>query len=329
MKKLTIFTILIIAILFFISCQEKNVVKQTTNHLDRGFRLLDAGHTDSALDHFRHVLSERKDARATMGIGMVYLAKGDNYRAEQYLRKALSKDESLTQIYGLLGQVYIEKGNEDKAMEYFAKCPPDDPHYAELHYRLGRRHLNEGEYDLADEEFDKALEHPNFWGGHWGKGYLAQRNDNYQASLEYYRKAAALQAKPDALFGLAEALMALENYQQAYFYYLRYLATAPEGINAPIAEQNIQQLRNQIGEIETVEKVQFNLDDDDNVKVCVFDEQGAHLRDLFSGFLCGGNYEMGWDGTDQTGKFAEGDIFFGIVTCGDSTFIQKIAPGGN
>ncbi len=316
--------------LLIFGCQtgDKKVVNQTPHHLEKGFSQLNAGNLDSAEDYFRQVLSdEPKNGRALLGLGEVFLARGDDYRAEQFLRQAVGNDPSLSIAYGLIGEIYIQRGDEAEALKFFEKCPPEDPHYANLHYYLGRRYLEIGENHLAKDEFELALTHPEFWGGHWGMGYLEYQKNNYDDALTHFRRAASLNPEPIALLGLADALFALGKDTQAHFFYLRYMAEAPESPERKRAEQNLAQLKERVGEFAACEKVTFKLDKDKNVKVAVYNEEGSHLKDLFTGFLCRGNYLMGWDGKDFDGGEAEGSDFYGIVELGDSTIIQKIEPG--
>ena len=226
--------------------------------------------------------------------------------------------------YGLIGEIYISRGDEAEALKFFEKCPASDPYYANLHYYLGRKSLTKGDKSNAKKEFELALTHPNFWGGHWGLGHLAYLEKDYEKALDSYRTACNLSNEADAILGLADVLFILEQDVQAHFFYLRYISLMPESDASDRVRQNIKQLEEVAQEIETLEKVSFILRRDRNVKVVIYGENGDYVKNLFTGFLCNGDYVMGWDGTNDHDMPVDGDTFFGIVELGDSTIIQRI-----
>lgn len=80
----------------------------------------------------------------------INLQKGDSFRAEKYLNKALAIDPLNKQLYYVLGTSYIDLKQYEKAEESLRKAIEIDPNYSEAQYQLGAHLLNWGQEILNE-----------------------------------------------------------------------------------------------------------------------------------------------------------------------------------
>lgn len=104
-----------------------------------------------------------------------------------------------------------EKGNVDQALDLYGRVADDDPENVEALAGRGSCYLDLEKYPLAEAAFKAALQ-----------------VDSKQ---------------PDALLGLAEAYRWQRKKADAIKYYEKYLAVSPEGEDAPVARNALEELR--------------------------------------------------------------------------------------
>ncbi len=293
-------------------------------YVRQGKAALDAGDAQAAIAHFRTASGlDPECAQAYHGLGVAYLQIDDTYRAEIFIRKAISLDKHMTDLWGYLGDIYLRQGDEAKAMEYFDKCPPADPHYAELHFRLGKMRLSQANVDDADAEFAKCLAHADFWGGFAGKGWVAERKNDFAASLEWFTEAQKRAQNREIYAGLANAYYQLGNFQSAYFYYTltRGCLQAPE----PTVDARVDELRTKVPLPQQDVEPKFELAIERNamVKAGVYDAQGKYVKMIFEGMLTKGKYTLTWDGCDARGKKCPTGEYLGYYYLGDNLHLCK------
>lgn len=319
--------LLVQSVLLFFGCASHQTGESPAASLVRqGEKLLDDGKYKASIPLFRKAVGlEPQNASAYRGLGLAYRGTGDLYRAEIFMRKALQLNKNMSDLWGYLGDIYLQKGDEKRAMSFFERCPPEDPHYAELHLRLGKMKLHEGQLDLADMEFTKALTHAEFWGGYWGKGYLAQLAGKWNEALNWYRQAHNRAQKPEILLGLAESYDTLKHIEPAFFYYTLYLGTEMSRKDRKNIERKILRLE-QLAKIpaDSVEhKLQFSIDANTNVSAGVFTKNGQIIKMLFSGMLSKGQYHLEWDGSDESGKPVDNGEYIGFVVAGEKYELHR------
>jgi len=292
----------------------------------QGEKLIDDNEYKEAVSILRRAVGiDPQYAPAYRGLGIAYYGAGDLYRAEIFMRKALQMNEKFSELWGYLGDIYIQKGDEKKAMSFFERCPPDDPHYAELHFRLGKMRLKSSDIEDADVEFTKALTHDDFWGGYWGKGYLAQLRGDWDEALNWYRQANNRAKKPEIILGLAKSYDMLKHYEPAFFYYTIYLGNEITSEERANVEKRIAQLEKMINLMpdSTEHTLNFSLNKNCNVSAGVYERSGKMVKMLFSGILSRGKYNLTWDGSNQDGKPVSSGEYIGFVLIEDECMLHK------
>ncbi len=292
----------------------------------QGYKCLEEGNYAEAVKLFRKGVGfDPMFAQAYRGLGLAYMHTGDLYRAEIFMRKALQIDSHLSDLWGYLGEIYLSRGDVERAVDFFERCPPEDPHYAQLHFTLGRMRLEAGDTAGADEEFDKALTHPDFWGGYWGKGMLAQLSGRWNDALNWYREAHRRAQKPEVLLGLADAYFALDHDAPAFFYYTLFLGTNPDGDDHVRVRERLAELEARLSiEADSAQhRLEFSVPQNCDVLAGVCAKDGKIVKELFRGTLTKGNYSLDWDGSDQNGKKVESGEYIGFIVVGDRLKLRK------
>ncbi len=319
--------IIVLVVLLLSGCAAQLAVESPAAGLVRqGENLLDDNLYSEAISILRRAVGiDPQYAPAYRGLGIAYYGNGDLYRAEIFMRKALQMDKHLSELWGYLGDIYIQKGDEKKAMSFFEKCPQDDPHYAELHFRLGKMRLKSKNIDDADMEFTKALTHDDFWGGYWGKGFLAQSKGDWDNALNWYRQAYNRANKKEIVIGLAKSYDALKHYEPSFFYYTIYLGNEIPKEERNKIEKRISQLEASINLLpdSTEHTLKFSVGKSSNVSAGVYARTGQMIKMLFSGMLSKGKYNLTWDGSNQDGEQVNSGEYIGFVLIEDDCMLHK------
>jgi len=131
-----------------------------------------SGNSEKAIDAMEEVLKvDPEHANALNFIGYTWADKGMNLeRAEEMIRKALSKKPDDGYILDSMGWVYFKKNDYKKALEYIQKASeklPDDPtiteHLGDIYSALGAKEKAQQFYEMAiklekDEIKKKSIE---------------------------------------------------------------------------------------------------------------------------------------------------------------------------
>ncbi len=285
-----------------------------------GITLFNTGRIDESAILFRRAnAADPLFAPAYAMLGRVYLDKGDTYRAEMFFRKSLAIDNTKTEIYGWIGDIYWQEGDHDKAVDFYERCPKDDPHYAVLHYRLGMRAYQGGKPGDARIEFEKALNFPDYWGGHYGLGLLACSDGYYEDAIAHFKSARRDSAEAEIDYWLGKSYYNLGQGPQAFIYCKRYSnSDGAAGELKKEANKIADELEDKITDIEeglldTSLVIPFKLDNVAEVAVGIFDLDGNLVKYLFRGSITRGEYTMTWDGTTAGGEIAASGVYLGFV----------------
>ncbi|MCK5832752.1 tetratricopeptide repeat protein [bacterium] len=314
---------LLIALIIFLGylggCAHIQVESPAAGFVREGTSLFNADKIDESAILFRKAYAaDPFFAPAYKMLGRVYLAKGDNYRAEMFFRKSLALDSSNSEIYGWIGDIYWADGDTAGAFEYYQKCPKEDPHYAILHYRLGVREYQNGHIDKARNEFEKALEYPEFWGGHFGLGLISFSNGEYQNAATYFHEAERSCAEPEVSFWLAKSYRMQARDAEAYFYFKQFTNSIQgECLLCPEAEESAKQLKSAVVdsslEIDTSLVIPFTVLEHDVLEVGIFDLEGRLVKSLFNGWITKGDYTLEWNGENSNGELMDNGVYLGCV----------------
>jgi tetratricopeptide (TPR) repeat protein len=88
--------------------------------------------------------------------GRIYMTKGEDEEAINYLDKALNFDTNNVEGYISLGEIYINQNEIDKAIFNLKKAVSIDHGNFLAHKLLGQNYLKQAKYDMAIETLEKA-----------------------------------------------------------------------------------------------------------------------------------------------------------------------------
>ncbi len=193
---------------------------------NRGLICWKMGETEQAKIDFRESirLGDHK-GDPYFNMGLIYFDEADYPQAQFYLRRAVQMNPVDSQFLTELGHLYLEMGREEEALDLFGKAFKNDPENAQVDFHLGyyflykkleprraERYYRKGLKKEPDDQFalaDQAV-------AHWLVGnrrkalaisrvlqqhpglmpytlnrlvYLNMEMEQYEAALEYYRRA--------------------------------------------------------------------------------------------------------------------------------------------
>ena len=88
--------------------------------------------------------------------GRIYMVKGEDEEAIDYLNKALDIDAGNVEGYVSLGEIHMSQNEIDKAIFHLKKAVSIDPGHFLAHKLLGQNYLKQSKYDMAIETLEKA-----------------------------------------------------------------------------------------------------------------------------------------------------------------------------
>jgi S1-C subfamily serine protease len=104
--------------------------------------------------------------------------------------------EQSAEYYYSLGQIEENNGNNDKAIDYYKKAVSIDSQYADAYIGLGGIYYDKGEYDLEVSNYGKAVEiDPNKHEYLYYLGTAYEDTHQYDKAIKAYQK--VLSIKPD------------------------------------------------------------------------------------------------------------------------------------
>jgi len=185
-----------------------------------------------AVEQFEQVLAV--DPRASIThypLALAYRGLGDTAKAEAHLRQQGTvqigpPDPLMAELRGLLGGSAAEEargiraaegGDYKTAVEHFRRGVELAPDNVSLRYNLARALSLTGDDAAARAAFEETIRRvPKDLDARLKLGDLLGRNGQFQAALEHYSQAMAIDARStDARFGYAGALVGLRRYREA------------------------------------------------------------------------------------------------------------------
>ncbi len=120
----------------------------------------DSGKYENAIGQYREILDKNPDnAGVLYNMGSAQLAKGDEFAAMEYFKKAGAADkigEVAHRAYSRLGTMLLERNNFTEAEAYLKQAVSIRPGDATNHYNLGLAYLRQNKTAEAMEELTKA-----------------------------------------------------------------------------------------------------------------------------------------------------------------------------
>jgi membrane associated rhomboid family serine protease/Flp pilus assembly protein TadD len=195
-----------------------------TRLLAQGAQLRVAQRNDQALEKFR--AAERlnpQDARPHEELGSLYLQEGSISEAISQYRQAVSLNGKSVEARLGLAQAYKAKGDNDRAQQYLRAVQKDFGDRPEQQYLLAALFAAHKMYGEAIQHFDEALRlNPEMAAAHNDLAWLYSTSDDPrfrdpERALEHARRAVELDhwKEPAFIDTLAEALYANKDYGEA------------------------------------------------------------------------------------------------------------------
>jgi tetratricopeptide (TPR) repeat protein len=146
---------------------------------------------------FRQALNVTKNNHiAEMGMGNVWLGRGDLPKARSYYLESLLIKHDYAEAHNNLAIVLMQEGKADEAADQYQEALKDKPDYAEAYNNLGVVFAGQGKSREAEEGFRRALElNLDYAGAQSNLAKLLREEGRLEEAVEYFR--AALAIDPD------------------------------------------------------------------------------------------------------------------------------------
>ena len=313
MKRVTI----LLPFLLILSCATTVPVKQDNIFIAEGKQYFSNGEYRKASAAFHSALvDDPENADAYLWLGKLKLVKSDTFRAEIFLRKAISINKKLPEGYALLGDIYLARSDTQKAYFFFDHCPKDNRFYPRLHLRLADDALSKGDKVRARQEFEKVSSvAPETAEGELALGAIAYLSGNYDESEDALRRSYIKGELPLAYLLLANNLEKRGGFEEAYYILTRLIRNFPEYAEKNSLSERLPAIKEKIAAqiVEGEPKVDFSVERGTNLTVGIYSETGDPVKILFEGFITRGKYSLSWDGTGNSGTPTPSGVYIGAV----------------
>jgi protein O-GlcNAc transferase len=184
-----------------------------------------AGEYDKAIDFLKHGISQDRFV-ACKGIGDIYLSRGENDRAMEWLEKARECMPQSVAVIGSMGQVLVSLGREEEAVEIFSTAIQQqdeggkvrslvesmrqvgladkaieilegmievNPHLSEIVFELAEFFQIIGRLDKAEACYKQHVELTPTYQAYNQLGLICRKMGRTSEAVEYFRKTVKLQ----------------------------------------------------------------------------------------------------------------------------------------
>ena len=142
-------------------------------------------------------------------------------KEEDYLHKAISKNNFIADAHNNLGIIYLDSKKYDQAVEAFQKAIEIDPEYKLAYMNTGVVYARQGKHREAIEMYKKIVEkYPKYTLALSNIGIGYRDLGDFDTALEWFKK--SVEAKPDYGFGwgeIANVYRKKGKYDEAIKYY--------------------------------------------------------------------------------------------------------------
>lgn len=212
------------------------LAEQTIFHLNKAHFFKEAGLYHLAQYEYEKALKSKLYlVEGYNGLGMVYLAKGEDKEAIAYFNKALKAKPGFAFSYFNLGIVYTKLDMLDEAIKMFQKAVSIRYNIADAHWNLALVYNKKGESQKAIRELKIAIALDPQYSGIYesiGDDYLSQKK--FSEALAAYGKL-SLKDYPHLYKKLAQVYIYLGNNIKAVELLEQYLKIYPEDAAATAA----------------------------------------------------------------------------------------------
>ena len=221
MKKLKLFTISAMMLMFCVACG----AKEKTDNISLGMEAVQNLEYAEAIQYFNTALEENEDERLVCrGMGLAYMGLSKYEEAIAYLEKALQlSDGSVRDIdYDInyyLATAYFKNGQAQDALQSYDAILALRPKEIEAYYLRGYVKLCGDNFESAKEDFDKtiSLDPQNY--DRLIQIYIALVDNGYrEVGKEYLQQVIADNEKSISNYDLGRIYYYLEDYESAKNY---------------------------------------------------------------------------------------------------------------
>jgi Tfp pilus assembly protein PilF len=154
------------------------------------------GFLEEAESAFREAIEiDNKESRAYVGLASVLMERDEYEDASQLLRKALSLEKT-EYAYTMLGTALVRMGKDEEATENLEAALVVDPAFDEAYFNLALI-KRKTDRDEAERLFLRALESdPDYAAAHQELGWLLSTKGDFSQAEYHLRR--ALELKPDS-----------------------------------------------------------------------------------------------------------------------------------
>ena len=188
-------------------------------------------------------------ANALLQASSYFKLAGEADNARRVLRIVLQEFPASTAVFSArtqLGQMYFEEGSLDQAQNELKRVIEGDPSAdskAQALLILGNIYQSMGKMEQARQEYEEIISKHRtslaLQGAYVNLGRLETRSGNYAEAADNFKKALADKGKADssltqeALMGIGDAYVALNDYGNALTQYGRFISSYPNSAAVP------------------------------------------------------------------------------------------------
>ena len=217
-KALSIYTVLIIALLFvlyYIQRVKRNRKREKATSSILSF--------NQKLENILAKLNDPKEKIKALEMAIERIEDNEDYDKNRAWKNGL-----LVTAHLHLTVIYHNMDNEKKLMEVFERILELNPHHAMTYYNRGTMYSNKGEYSKALEDLDKSIKYdPSYANAYNNRGMIYNRLEQYQKAIDNYSHSLILHNSAIARYNRANAYAKLKKYKEALADYNLYLELDP------------------------------------------------------------------------------------------------------
>jgi len=176
--------------------------------------------------------ARKTEADARMRMGITYLEQGNVPMAMQELMRASDLDPGNAEVDMMLGLAYRARGDQEKAEEYLRTAIRKRNDYPEAHNNLGIVLANRKAWDEAIHEFETAAADVRYTTPEWAVYNAAEayraKGDTVKAEEQYSRALRLNDRYAPAYVGLASLYGKAGHWKEAERVLLRCVKTVPD-----------------------------------------------------------------------------------------------------
>ncbi len=226
--------------------------KKGFEFLEEGFRALQAGLYQQALDQFDMALEiNPSNTLAYSGKGLAYYFLNLPAEALRYAEKAKEITPENPFVLANLGYIYYNTGMKDQATLEFEKAikfisQPGDAYADNIQYNLGTLYILAKKYSQAEHYLREVIKsNSRFAGAYNNLGYILWLDGRYAEAKQYLQKAVSLE--PDfiaAHYNLGVVCYSLGSYEEALNEFQRVEELQPEYRKIRLFQKKIKEKLN-------------------------------------------------------------------------------------